>query len=188
MRQGLCIPMAPIYRPTEEEFANPMAYIKQIRPEAESFGICKIIPPPSFRPPFAHDYKALKFHTRLQSIHQLQEATGLDFNSPFCFSFVCSFQNYLTSVVHLSFMKMAVFFFVSSQALIVVEHLTWRNSKRWRTNSSASGLPNTGWFELNIFLVFFFICNRFIKKFDFLMMKSYRLLDNHLYFNFAVKR
>nr|CAD7392933.1 unnamed protein product [Timema cristinae] len=36
---------APIFYPTEEEFQNPLEYIKKIRFISEKFGICKIIPP-----------------------------------------------------------------------------------------------------------------------------------------------
>jgi hypothetical protein len=76
MRQGLRIPQTLVFRPTEEEFVKPMAYINKIRAEAEEYGICKIIPPASFKPPFAHDFSSLRFKTRLQKIHQLQEAIG----------------------------------------------------------------------------------------------------------------
>jgi hypothetical protein len=46
---------APVYYPTAEEFKSPMAYIQRIRPVAETFGICKIVPPKNWRPPFAID-------------------------------------------------------------------------------------------------------------------------------------
>lgn len=39
------LPMAPVFRPTDTEFADPVAYISKIEKEASAFGICKIIPP-----------------------------------------------------------------------------------------------------------------------------------------------
>lgn len=39
------LPLAPEFRPTDTEFADPMAYISKIEKEASKFGICKIIPP-----------------------------------------------------------------------------------------------------------------------------------------------
>lgn len=69
---SLTIPPAPVYYPTEEEFKDPLAYIYKIRPEAETYGICKIIPPQNWKPPFALDLDTFTFPTKTQAIHQLQ--------------------------------------------------------------------------------------------------------------------
>jgi histone demethylase JARID1 len=46
---------APTFRPTEEEFKNPMEYIRKIAPEGRKYGILKIIPPDGWNPDFAID-------------------------------------------------------------------------------------------------------------------------------------
>ncbi|KAJ0243942.1 lysine-specific demethylase ELF6 [Hirschfeldia incana] len=39
------MPLAPVFRPTDTEFADPIAYISNIEKQASAFGICKIVPP-----------------------------------------------------------------------------------------------------------------------------------------------
>ena len=46
---------APTFRPTEEEFRDPMEYMRKIAPEGRKYGICKIIPPDGWNPDFAID-------------------------------------------------------------------------------------------------------------------------------------
>jgi len=63
------IPDAPTYRPTEEEFKDPMEYMNKIAPEGRKYGIVKIIPPSSWNPEFGIDttvrliYGSLHTHT-----------------------------------------------------------------------------------------------------------------------------
>lgn len=47
----------PTYYPTPEQFADPMAYIRTITPEAAEHGICKIVPPEDWKMPFVTDSK-----------------------------------------------------------------------------------------------------------------------------------
>ncbi|PSC70309.1 lysine-specific demethylase JMJ16 [Micractinium conductrix] len=44
---------APVFRPTPEEFRDPIAYVSKIRPQAEKYGLAHIVPPPGWDPPFA---------------------------------------------------------------------------------------------------------------------------------------
>lgn len=39
------LPLAPEFRPTDTEFADPIDYISKIEKEASAYGICKVIPP-----------------------------------------------------------------------------------------------------------------------------------------------
>jgi len=59
---------APVFRPTEAEWKSPMVYLEGIQEQAEKAGICKIVPPDNWRPPFAVDLSKFKFRTRKQNL------------------------------------------------------------------------------------------------------------------------
>lgn len=68
------VPPVKTYRPTEAEWAgDPLVYINSIRPEAEKYGVCKIVPPESWTPGFCLPGKEqLRFRTRIQALNELQ--------------------------------------------------------------------------------------------------------------------
>lgn len=68
------LPEAPTFRPTEEEFKDPVAYIQKIAPEGRKYGICRVIPPENWQPPFAID-------TEVYSLPFVALRTALPFNS-----------------------------------------------------------------------------------------------------------
>ncbi|XP_031482471.1 lysine-specific demethylase JMJ18-like isoform X1 [Nymphaea colorata] len=67
---------APVFYPNEEEFKDPLKYIASIRQTAESYGICRIVPPPFWKPPCIlkqkHIWENAKFATRIQQLDKLQ--------------------------------------------------------------------------------------------------------------------
>ncbi|XP_019428262.1 PREDICTED: putative lysine-specific demethylase JMJ16 [Lupinus angustifolius] len=67
---------APVFHPTEEEFQDTLKYISSIRSRAEPYGICRIVPPSSWKPPCPLKEKSIwegsKFATRVQRIDKLQ--------------------------------------------------------------------------------------------------------------------
>lgn len=63
---------APTYSPSEEDFKDPLEYIKKIAPEASKYGICKIIPPKSWNPDFAIDTRRFHFRTRRQELNSVE--------------------------------------------------------------------------------------------------------------------
>ena len=72
-RRFVELPEAPCFRPTAEEWADPLRYIAAIRQQAEPYGLCRVVPPASWAPPFAIDKEALQFRTLVQRVHELQE-------------------------------------------------------------------------------------------------------------------
>ncbi|XP_022996748.1 putative lysine-specific demethylase JMJ16 [Cucurbita maxima] len=79
---------APVFYPTEEEFGDTLTYIASIRAKAEPYGICRIVPPSSWKPPCPlkqkHIWESSKFATRVQRIDKLQNRDSLRKNYRFC--------------------------------------------------------------------------------------------------------
>merc|ERR1711970_1626979 len=81
-RTEASIPEAPVYYPTAEEFQDPLGYISKITPEAERYGICKIVPPEGSKPRTSYPKESgLAFPTKRQKVQNLQE--GKPFGSGF---------------------------------------------------------------------------------------------------------
>ncbi|CAN1246951.1 Putative lysine-specific demethylase JMJ16 [Linum grandiflorum] len=72
---------APVFYPTEKEFEDTLNYIASIRPKAEPYGICRIVPPPSWKPPCPLKEKSIwegsKFSTRVQRVDKLQNRDSM---------------------------------------------------------------------------------------------------------------
>lgn len=64
---------APVYQPTDEEWRDPIEYMRKIAIEAVKFGICKVIPPKTWNPDFAIDTEVSTSHT-LTILHILPRA------------------------------------------------------------------------------------------------------------------
>ncbi|KVI07334.1 hypothetical protein Ccrd_014255 [Cynara cardunculus var. scolymus] len=75
------LPEAPVFYPTEEEFENTLEYIESIREKAAAYGICRIIPPSSWKPPCPlkekNIWESCTFATRVQRVDKLQNRDSL---------------------------------------------------------------------------------------------------------------
>ena len=45
----------PTYYPTQDDFRDPMAYVRKISEQAREYGMCKVVPPPGWKMPFVTD-------------------------------------------------------------------------------------------------------------------------------------
>lgn len=69
---------APTFHPTEKEFQDPLEYIDKIRPHAESFGLCRIVPPPNFKPECKVS-DDMRFTSYNQYVHKMLYRWGPNF-------------------------------------------------------------------------------------------------------------
>ncbi|CAF1332505.1 unnamed protein product, partial [Didymodactylos carnosus] len=70
-------PEAPVFYPTYDEFQDPLEYIEKIRPIASRTGICKVVPPKDWQPPFCVQIDNFKFTPRIQRINELEAGTRI---------------------------------------------------------------------------------------------------------------
>ncbi|BHF72118.1 demethylase [Sparganum proliferum] len=70
-------PEAPVFYPTPQEFEDPVLYLSKIKPIAFQTGICKIIPPKGWNPPFAVDINTFRFTPRVQRLYELEAHSRL---------------------------------------------------------------------------------------------------------------
>lgn len=66
---------APIFRPTEAEFNDPIEYIEKITPIASPYGICRIIPPDNFKPE-CRISDEMRFNAYNQYVHKMLHRWG----------------------------------------------------------------------------------------------------------------
>jgi [histone H3]-trimethyl-L-lysine4 demethylase len=83
---------APVFRPTLNEFRDPIAYISSIRADAERFGICKIVVPNELVGNCSISPSDFIFQTRRQKVCNLQQRSNNTFNESY---FHTAFNRYL---------------------------------------------------------------------------------------------
>ncbi|XP_069112657.1 LOW QUALITY PROTEIN: protein Jumonji-like [Argopecten irradians] len=66
---------APTFYPSEDQFSDPIKYIQSITMVAEPYGMCRIIPPCSWKPD-SKISEELRFTTQKQYIHRLYDRFG----------------------------------------------------------------------------------------------------------------
>uniref|UniRef100_A0A2C9L6C9 JmjC domain-containing protein n=1 Tax=Biomphalaria glabrata TaxID=6526 RepID=A0A2C9L6C9_BIOGL len=66
----------PVFHPTEAEFMNPLTFISKIQPIAEPYGMCRIIPPASWKLDSNKISDDVRFTPQVQQIHRLHKRWG----------------------------------------------------------------------------------------------------------------
>lgn len=64
----------PVLHPTEEEFEDTLKYVASILPHVKHYGVCRIVPPSSWKPPCRIKEEAMRYgvDTHIQRISDLQ--------------------------------------------------------------------------------------------------------------------
>ncbi|XP_068948541.1 protein Jumonji [Petaurus breviceps papuanus] len=65
----------PTLRPSAKEFHDPLIYIESVRAQVEKYGMCRVIPPPDWRPECKLNDE-MRFVTQIQHIHKLGRRWG----------------------------------------------------------------------------------------------------------------
>ncbi|XP_037330957.2 protein Jumonji isoform X2 [Pungitius pungitius] len=65
----------PVFRPVPREFQDPLVYLDAVREQAEVAGMCRVVPPPDWRPECKLS-EEMRFVTQLQRVHMLGRRWG----------------------------------------------------------------------------------------------------------------
>lgn len=65
----------PVFRPGPREFQDPLVYLDAVREQAEVAGMCRVVPPPDWRPECKLN-EEMRFVTQVQRVHMLGRRWG----------------------------------------------------------------------------------------------------------------
>ncbi|XP_044026627.1 protein Jumonji [Siniperca chuatsi] len=65
----------PVFRPVPREFQDPLVYLDAVREQAEEAGMCRVVPPPDWRPECKLS-EEMRFVTQMQRVHMLGRRWG----------------------------------------------------------------------------------------------------------------
>ncbi|XP_069031801.1 protein Jumonji isoform X2 [Embiotoca jacksoni] len=65
----------PVFRPAPREFQDPLVYMDAVREQAEVAGMCRVVPPPDWRPECKLS-EEMRFVTQVQRVHMLGRRWG----------------------------------------------------------------------------------------------------------------
>ncbi|KAJ8738026.1 hypothetical protein PYW08_000621 [Mythimna loreyi] len=73
--EGGTLKDAPVYFPSTEEFQDPITFYEKIYPEIIKYGVCKVVPPPTWKPP-SEVHGDIRFDVMNQYISRLFSRWG----------------------------------------------------------------------------------------------------------------